>query len=84
MSSIVVDDGGKKWLALLDGSLNNTLDDSRFANLAPIGAAGRTREMWPPMALRSGWRVSVAVFAALIVACGWPPIAQPPAGGVSI
>ena len=41
VTSIAVDGSGKKWLALLDGSLNNTVDGSGFSDLTPVGAAGR-------------------------------------------
>ena len=41
VTSIAVDGSGKKWLALLDGSLNNTVDGSGFSDLTPVGAAGK-------------------------------------------
>lgn len=41
VTSIAVDGSGQKWLALLDGSLNNTLDGSAFVNRTPGGPAGK-------------------------------------------
>lgn len=41
VTSIAVDGSGKKWLALLDGSLNNTVNGSSFVNLTPAGVAGK-------------------------------------------
>ena len=40
VTSIAVDGGGQKWLALLDGSLNLTTDGASFSNLTPAGLAG--------------------------------------------
>jgi len=41
VTSIAVDGSGQKWLALLDGSLNKTMNGSTFANLTPSGVAGK-------------------------------------------
>jgi len=40
VTSIAVDGSGKKWMALLDGSLNSTVDGNSFSNLTPLDAAG--------------------------------------------
>lgn len=40
VTSIAVDGGGQKWLALQDGSLNLTADGTSFVNLTPAGIAG--------------------------------------------
>ena len=39
--SIAVDGSGQKWLASLDGGLNNTADGSTFVNSTPAGIAGK-------------------------------------------
>jgi PKD repeat protein len=41
VTSIAVDGSGRKWLALLDGSLNNTVNGNAFNNLTPAGVAGK-------------------------------------------
>lgn len=39
VTSIAVDGSGRKWLTLLDGSLNSTANGGEFVNLTPAGAA---------------------------------------------
>ncbi|MCI0551445.1 MAG: PKD domain-containing protein [Anaerolineae bacterium] len=41
VTSIAVNGSGQKWLALLDGSLNNTVNGSTFVNHTPAGTAGK-------------------------------------------